>query len=307
MGRAVNGAIAAALGELGLAVVPPQPVTDRTIKLGVANSPEMICFPYKVTLGSLIEALQLGADTLLMYQSGKNGACRQKQFWRLQAHQLRRLGYSSFSIHPVHHRALVSLLARLSGKSRWGVLRVLKRALSRLAEAEAQQWSETERNIGIIGEVYCCCEERINYDIEAKIRSYGANPFRCVTLTSYYAGAMAEDSLCGCLAGMIADRQRNYHRRARELFEGRRFAGHAVANIANLYRLVDKGVDGVVHLLPLTCMPETTIEPYVDSIAGEAGVPVLRIPIDESNSEANFKTRLETFVKLIQWQERKRK
>jgi predicted nucleotide-binding protein (sugar kinase/HSP70/actin superfamily) len=50
-------------------LVPP--VTSRkTLALGVKNSNECICLPFKVILGNFIEALQRGADTIVMVGSG---------------------------------------------------------------------------------------------------------------------------------------------------------------------------------------------------------------------------------------------
>jgi len=46
-------------------------------------------------------------------------------------------------------------------------------------------------------------------------------------------------------------------------------------------------------------MPETTIEPILDKICVDYNVPLLRLMIDETNSEANFDTRIETFAEMI--------
>ncbi len=75
--------------------------------------------------------------------------------------------------------------------------------------------------------------------------------------------------------------------------------GHGYENIYHLLELIEKRIDGILHLLPLTCMPETTVEPFINYICREQNIPLLRIPIDENNSEANLNTRLETFVDLI--------
>ena len=46
-------------------VIPPVN-NQRTLSLGVKHSPEGLCIPFKLTLGNLIEAAELGADTLIM-------------------------------------------------------------------------------------------------------------------------------------------------------------------------------------------------------------------------------------------------
>ena len=52
-------------------ILPP-PLTKRSEELGAKNSPDFVCTPFKTTLGSMIEALEAGADTLVMVY----GICR---------------------------------------------------------------------------------------------------------------------------------------------------------------------------------------------------------------------------------------
>ena len=54
-------------------VIPPVN-NQHTLSLGVKSSPEGLCIPFKLTLGNLIEAAELGADTLLMADG--SGICR---------------------------------------------------------------------------------------------------------------------------------------------------------------------------------------------------------------------------------------
>ncbi|RQD76574.1 MAG: CoA protein activase [Candidatus Syntrophonatronum acetioxidans] len=60
--------------ELGQEVVAPPPITKKTVTRGVRHSPEFACFPLKVNLGNFIEALENGADTIIM--AGGVGPCR---------------------------------------------------------------------------------------------------------------------------------------------------------------------------------------------------------------------------------------
>jgi predicted nucleotide-binding protein (sugar kinase/HSP70/actin superfamily) len=71
-------------------IVPPHP-SKRTIDLGVKYSPEFACFPYKVLLGSYIEALEMGADTIIT--SGGSGPCRAGFYGEVHCKTLRSLGF----------------------------------------------------------------------------------------------------------------------------------------------------------------------------------------------------------------------
>lgn len=80
------------LEAIGCDYIIPPPISKKTIELGVKNSPEFVCYPYKLTLGCMLEALDLGADTILMV-GGKRGICRLSYYSTLQEATLRDMGY----------------------------------------------------------------------------------------------------------------------------------------------------------------------------------------------------------------------
>ena len=77
--------------RLGIDLVIPPPTSQRTLNLGVKYAPETACLPFKLTLGNLIEALELGADTTMM--PGGPGPCRFGYYHKVQEAILRKLGY----------------------------------------------------------------------------------------------------------------------------------------------------------------------------------------------------------------------
>ncbi|MDR3565519.1 MAG: hypothetical protein P4N59_29345 [Negativicutes bacterium] len=79
------------LKSFGLKVLPPPPVTKRTMEIGVIHAPETACLPLKITLGSFIEALEQGADTIVT--CGGSGPCRLGYYAEVQKNILRDLGY----------------------------------------------------------------------------------------------------------------------------------------------------------------------------------------------------------------------
>jgi predicted nucleotide-binding protein (sugar kinase/HSP70/actin superfamily) len=74
----------------GHEVILPSPPTQKTIELGVKYSPEFICFPFKLILGSYLEAIARGAE--LIVTSGGIGACRAGYFGALSEKILQQLG-----------------------------------------------------------------------------------------------------------------------------------------------------------------------------------------------------------------------
>ena len=101
-------------------VIPPLS-NQRTLSLGVKYSPEGLCIPFKLTLGNLIEAVEMGADTLIM--PAGYGVCRLGYYAKTQEQILRDLGYH-FEMVPVgvSEKKLLGILGmikRLSGNAPW--------------------------------------------------------------------------------------------------------------------------------------------------------------------------------------------
>jgi predicted nucleotide-binding protein (sugar kinase/HSP70/actin superfamily) len=83
-------AISALLKELGLTVVVPPPCSRRTLELGVRYSPEFVCLPMKINLGNYLEAMDRGADAILM--AGGWGPCRFGYYAQVERDILQDLG-----------------------------------------------------------------------------------------------------------------------------------------------------------------------------------------------------------------------
>lgn len=71
-------------------VIPPRP-TEETISYGTKYAPEFACYPFKIVLGTYVQALEAGADTLV--SSGGVGPCRAGLYTTLQEKILKDLGY----------------------------------------------------------------------------------------------------------------------------------------------------------------------------------------------------------------------
>ena len=96
-------------------------VTARSIELGVKHSPEWVCFPFKVMLGTFIECLDQGADTLLITTSFN--ACRMGRYARVQEQILENLGYTSkfFKVHGKDKglSGVARVIKRFSNNASW--------------------------------------------------------------------------------------------------------------------------------------------------------------------------------------------
>ncbi len=102
---------------LGIEIVPPPPLTRKTIEIGVKLAPQNACFPLKVTLGNFVESIEKGADTLFM--AGGVGPCRFGYYGQIQRLILEDLGYKVQFIlldHPRYGiRSFVQALRTMTG------------------------------------------------------------------------------------------------------------------------------------------------------------------------------------------------
>lgn len=71
-------------------VLPPRP-NSETISLGCKFAPEFACYPFKIVLGTYVQVLEAGADTLV--STGGVGPCRAGLYTTLQEKILKNLGY----------------------------------------------------------------------------------------------------------------------------------------------------------------------------------------------------------------------
>lgn len=273
------------LESLGVDVIMPTRISREMIKLGAANSADMICFPFKVTLGQQIWALENGATSLVAFNSC--GLCRLKHYYQIQELTLRELGYK-FNMHVVTKDNITKTIKQLGHISRLNAYKRLGEVYSKIKEAEERAYRSSpgrSLNIGVIGEIYTILEQDINFDIVKRLQRRGANVNISLTLTDYLNESTERGG-------------REDIKEAKALLT-QELGGHGFQSIVNTIYYGKNGFDGVIHLLPLSCMPESTVEPLVDFVAGKYGIPLYRFPIDESSFDVGFTTRLDTFLSML--------
>ncbi len=115
-------------------VIPPIN-NQHTLSLGVKHSPEGLCIPFKLTLGNLIEAAEMGADTLLM--PGGYGICRLGYYAKVQEQVLRDLGYHvqivQLGVAERKFFGLLEMIKHLSNNAPWlRIISALRFGLAKL-------------------------------------------------------------------------------------------------------------------------------------------------------------------------------
>jgi len=178
-------------------------------------------------------------------------------------------------------------IKRLFGLSFLKAYDLFKKLFPKIQELETNAYRflpSRDLKIGIVGEVYTCWEYDINFDIVRKLQRKGANVDMSITVMDYLRQS--------------THKGKEEEREARDLLS-QELGGHGFESIVNTIWYGKHRFDGVIHLMPLSCMPESTAEPLIDFVAEKYGIPLYRFPIDEASFDAGVNTRIETFVSML--------
>lgn len=116
-------------GRLGVEYIKPPPTTTKTLQIGARHSPEFACLPLKINLGNFIEALDAGADSIVM--AGGHGPCRFGYYGIVEERILRDLGYDFrfFMLEPFNdgawkfYKTFEALSPGLKVRGLWKILK----------------------------------------------------------------------------------------------------------------------------------------------------------------------------------------
>jgi len=185
----------------------------------------------------------------------------------------------------------------LSGVDEARTLRTLNDALQKgrtLLQETGQDFSRIPLKIAIVGELYTVMDPHINRGVEQKLGELGAE----VTRTSWFSTHI--------LRGLRKNKADQNSERIRFFEASKAYLGYDVGAECNLSigeAIVrsQEGYDGVVHLMPFACMPETTASGILTRVGKDWDIPILTLILDEQEIEGRIQTLLEAFVEMLQW------
>ncbi len=324
--------------KIGFDMVVPPLTSQRTLQLGTRYSPEMVCLPFKLTLGNMIEALELGADTLITI--GQYGPCRFGYYHRLQELILRDLGYefellrqsdgmmriikhftngasipeiyAAFRFGTTKMKALEEV-ERLAHKVRpieinkGGASQIYREATQAIDNAKDYRAIKREKRIylqkmkdlpavpsanpikiGVVGEFFVVVDSFANMDVEIELGKLGVQVERPQTVLEWI-----DFNPFKILLGL---REKDKSQRAARPYLPRNIGGDGQQSVGEKV-LHAKDWDGLVHVEPFGCLPETMARNIMPSVKEQ--LPVLNIMYDEHTGKAGVISRLEAFVDLI--------
>ncbi|OAT86555.1 CoA protein activase [Desulfotomaculum copahuensis] len=149
--------------------------------------------------------------------------------------------------------------------------------------------------VGIVGEIYTLLEPFANLDIERRLGELGVEVDRSIYLSEW----INDHLFLGLLRNM---RSRRAACRAAAPYLNHCVGGHGQETVGSTVLYARAGYDGVIQLLPFTCMPEIVAH----SILPRLDIPTLTLTMDEQSGEAGLVTRLEAFVDLLEQRGKRR-
>ncbi len=320
-------------------------ISSRTIELGTKYSPEFVCTPFKYTLGTFIEALDMKADILI--QAG--GGCRYGYYSELQNQILEDLGYQFTYINLISQgKTDICKIYREFKKidSHFHIIKALYYLFvtSKMVKYMDHVDDYIRMNIGfeIKKDSFIHANQLMLEDFKKakgffhlrhmylkhfrKIKKIPiekpSNCFKIGVIGELYTlmEPFANYDLEMILAkyGIEVKRYTNAHyllfEKKKEVKKYLKYAreyiqyrmgADAADNIGRTKYLCTHDYDGIIHIKSSFCTPEIGAMPIINKICNQYDVPVLFFSFDANTSKVGIETRLEAFYDMIEMRRKK--
>lgn len=147
--------------------------------------------------------------------------------------------------------------------------------------------------VALVGEFYALLEPYANRWIENALVRQGVEVTKFV-----HTGGWAHAKMWLQFLGLF-DEEREYLAQARP-YLNHHVGGDGLKSVGAALWSARRGYDGIIHVFPFGCMPETVARYALKNIAADYALPLLTLSIDEHASDVGLTTRLEAFVDCIQ-------
>lgn len=155
-------------------------------------------------------------------------------------------------------------------------------------------------NVDITGEIYVVNDEFSNQGIEKELGRMGVQVRRSLTVSSFLKDAIIPK---------IFRKGETHLQRADRLAKPylmRDIGGDALECVSDVAYANERGIDGIIHISPFTCMPEIMSQNIFPAMRENCSIPILPLIMDEQTGRAGYITRIEAFVDLMRRRKRKR-
>lgn len=348
MGR-IDIPLKALLVSLGAKVIIPPANSNKVLELGVKNSIEGICLPYKLNLANYMMALDNGANTLMMFQAP--GSCRLGNYTKMAQKTLKTMGYNFdmviFDMYQSKMKQTVKAFWHVThclnpwcyykgfslGFNKFFAIDEAEKQLHHIRPREINKgdaeklynkwlkiidetnsvWKaknlvkeikkdfatiEIDKNkdvpvVYLLGEFFVLLEPYVNQEIEKTLGEMGIEVQRQIWFSDWLENVL-KPSLFNkkeCHRDRCVRHAKKYMKRP--------IGGECIETIGDAVYAAQNNIDGVIHIMPFSCMPEIVSQNILSKVSKEENIPVLSLVLDEQTGKAGYITRIEAFIDLV--------
>ncbi len=320
-------------------ILSPKKMTKITMELGEKHSPDFVCTPFKYTLGNFIESLESGSNILIQGGGGcRFGYYAETQeqilkdlgynFTLISLSEAKGVNapklYKKFKeinqnlnfFYFTHHFLLTMKMIRFLDDSEKYIREnisyevskgefeqlhknllkelkmvktskdfiIIKNTYDKLLKSIKLDKSYKALKVGIVGELYVVIEPFSNFFLEKELAKMGIETRRYITVTYLLSEKDKEEK-------KLIKSANKYIKHA--------LGADGTASVAHSKELCEEGFDGIIHVKPFGCTPETNAMPMLQKISRDYNVPIMYFTFDMLTSETGIKTRLEAFYDML--------
>ncbi|MGM9993966.1 MAG: acyl-CoA dehydratase activase-related protein [Candidatus Avigastranaerophilus sp.] len=174
------------------------------------------------------------------------------------------------------------------------------RQLKKAEKAAVEEIKKTEIdinreivNVDITGEIFLVQDPFSNQNIEKELGRMGVQTRRSLTVSSFLKDAI--------IPKWFKKGETHLERafRMARPYLMRDIGGDALESVSDVAYANERGIDGIIHVSPFTCMPEIMSQNIFPTMREDCEIPILTLILDEQTGRAGYITRLEAFVDLM--------
>lgn len=326
-------------------IMPPPPITKKTLELGSKYSPEFVCLPFKYNLGNFIEALDNGAQVLI--QGG--GGCRFGYYPELQEQILVDLGYkftfinifSSDELNPfkifkackkidskitfnkfVYYALLTLKMIKLMDKLEFFIRENIgfekyKNSFSAVQKCffDDLKMVKNFRELNGIGDYYEKKLKSLEVEKPDNVLKVGIigelyslmEPFANYFLEKELAQNKIQITRFTNASYLLLGNKKSSNKCLKDASGYLKYAlgADGTQSVARCKNLAELNYDGIIHVKPFGCTPEVNAIPVLMNLNKDYKIPILYFSFDVATSETGIKTRLEAFYDMLEIKKRK--
>ena len=318
-------------------IIKPE-INLNTIEIGSKHSPDFVCTPFKYTLGTLINGLKKGADTLIQF----GGGCRYGYYAALQEEILKKLGYKFemynlitagktdikrikkiFKIIDPNIKIYKSLRYLIIAFSMVKYMDRIDDYIRENIGFEVDKGSFIRLKKKMLKDFYNCKGlfhlKRLYGRYKKRFRKIKIDkPKDCLkvgiigelyTLMEDSANYNIEYELAKYkisikrftnVTYLLLKKRKKVRKYLRKMKNIKyKLGADALDNVYHTKYLCKKKYDGIVHIKSSFCTPEIGAMPLINDIAQKNNVPVIFFSFDTNTSKVGVETRIEAFIDML--------